>query len=560
MDKKNTYVFFCGVVGLVVCLAQWAFFTGNSLVESILFTGALLFFVFKYWGDAIKRKQSAKGYVPSGGQKFKDQLWLAVCFKIGQPVCISFLYACSFLLLLKWLFPSSADVLANLIYQVNRLNEEHLQSILYILLTVLAGMTILEYISSKYFSTTHKMVSRLSYLFRAVAVMACFVHADTGISHKAINWKMNSSAINTEDKVTFNFSDGRRDTINRISDLYVDIIADSLFKLRDAAADTGITISKDSLYANTSEMAAHNSRYPFILTDIDSVNAPGYKPFDEETEEKFAVDSFFAIAAINTPVEPGAPAGGQYYNAAISASPEALGDILSILSDEEQSIDHGGDHIDKAMFKDVLKGLFGQAFGTGGIGGQIPLMNTIKETVADYLDEKLADGLFYLFKREKVTKTDVNEAEIFGIEKTKGPMPPVTGKINFYTKTINNFAWFYNLAYQKYRKDIYLAKHRPNIKNLAQLFLDFPSYYNEALHNKMDYWVESHSTDEINNVSDDSRINNLLLTEKTQPTIPYDKPIDWHEPPVYILPVYPPPIPFKPVDLPRPVEYVPHGY
>ncbi|MFI5161208.1 MAG: hypothetical protein ACHQHN_08015 [Sphingobacteriales bacterium] len=219
MRKEDKYAFVCLAAGSILCWVNHGLYTPNTMIESLLIIFSLAVLVP---GPPKIMHSGDPDDVPSGEIK----IWRTVNAYIVQPVSICFLYACSFLLLMKYFFPAWSGALANLIYFLNRLNEDHFKFIILLFLSIMAIMAWLELVPYRRSIEIKKLLARFSYPFKVVAAIALFVHADSRISDQAIIWKMNKEAEKTESRVSFNYTAGQIDTIRQIKDLYIEIIVD----------------------------------------------------------------------------------------------------------------------------------------------------------------------------------------------------------------------------------------------------------------------------------------------------------------------------------------------
>ncbi|MFI5161209.1 MAG: hypothetical protein ACHQHN_08020 [Sphingobacteriales bacterium] len=203
------------------------------------------------------------------------------------------------------------------------------------------------------------------------------------------------------------------------------------------------------------------------------------------------------------------PVSGQYYNAALTCTHRQLDELLSLLNNERRSTAIN-QNLNQSLYKGVLKDWVGQIFGISGIENHIALMTSIKESISDYMQEKIANGLFFLFKRERVTKTDLHESAFFSMTEISDVIPDAINEVARSTRSLYDFHDYYKQSKHTFDIDYSHANTDPNIANLTRLFADFPDYDDAALKSTFKAWLEDHTDEQVESTFDDTTLESYL--------------------------------------------------
>jgi len=504
MKAKIIYTLCSCAIGLILCILEQSFLTDKSLVESLLLSSGSFFLIFKFTASSIITKYQDSSYQPSPKRRIWESAFVQISFAVVQPICMNFLYACTFLLFIKWMNPSWSTPLANWIYNINRLNEENLKIIISVTFTILAGLTYLEYISAKHSVRTRKLIIKLTYPLKIIAIVACFVHLDKVIGDKFVNWKMNNEPIKTESEVTFNAGEqkDRAEAIQQISDLYVEVLADQVSNTGPMRKDTSSAISSNSFYGDLQQTLMIAAQYPFIEQDMISGNVErNYRfghaiPGSDET-------SWFSDHRTwkeTTPTPDVKDWSGA--NAAFADTQENINKIFSILTDEKQSIRNKEKDINRELYEDVEKDYLGYILGLNPIDDNLNIVASAKEQIIDFIKDKAVRGIESLFKKKKISRADVQEALIYDATTTGNSMNDILDIIASRTTIMNEFLQENNKAFQIFTEDLKLKDPmfeslsqvrtieiqlpgKNDLNGLLRLFSDFPHYRNEILQQRL---------------------------------------------------------------------------
>ena len=566
------------VVAAIACLLQRAIFTSHTLLESTLITTGIVFLSAKYKAGKLIAKYRLKPDGYSKRRKFADQLWITLSFSVIQPVCLAFLSGCAVLCPLKWFFPAALTPVANAIYAVNRFNEEHLKWVVLTLVSLLALSAALALISSFWSRKLSLLIKKATYPFKVIAIMACFVHADKGLSEQAIAWKMNREAIVTRTGVSFDSGDQskpppaaadgntddpkdaagterKKEKIRQIISLYVDIVTYNALEHPNAdSINLGAPADFEQKMAG---VAAEDLTLPFVQADLEKIDwyaqtqarwnttpllihSPAFGPatagkapiITDEQEQRYPRDESYqenqnfitdfenAVAQDEPLFKDGAVADPALTQVAAAASEGYLDGILRILYDDASRIPDLGvedGSVKVSLFKDMLKQWLGAVFEVAGTPDHVPLISSLRDAMFELFQEKTADGLFSLFSKKKVNRTDIREAEIYGESYLRQPAAKAIGQIGRRCTELDTYGFYFTSAFSLYQQESAQAR-TGNIDNLARLFSDFPDCGDQALYQQLQQWASQHTRSELNRLQLSSELQERLMTLcKTDP-------------------------------------------
>ncbi|WDF78960.1 hypothetical protein PQ469_02940 [Mucilaginibacter sp. KACC 22773] len=487
MKTKIKFVCCCGITGLLICLFQRSMFTPDTLVETLLFICASLFLVAKYAASSLIAKKNTAPLQFASWQQIKDNAWLYLSFEVVQPLCLSFLYACAFLLLVKVGLLLGFDLFSQPIYDLNELNERYLAGFIWGLVSLVVFFTLLDIVSIGFSIRVKKLTSGFSYVFKVIAILVCFLHLDSRIVNKTIAFRMDNEPIKTEKKVSFRYAPEQEKMIKNIIENYVVVLLHrALINDRECHVPTSPEEKKHfhdqmtEMYENIKNVQTENGRVAITNFTHNRVN-----PFREE----YDIELF---QAFNNQEKPAENPGDEipFYNSAHAATFENLANILKLLIDERKSFANEEESLSAELYRDEVESLVAKTFEVVGIKDKIPFAGFFGDIVNDHLHVLVTKGLYYLFKQAKVSGKQISEAINYGINEWEVPLTQPVHAIAKFIVSVNEYHNRLIDICRTYKIEHDAVINVGDESALAAYLEDFPNGGDQKVTEKFNAWIK----------------------------------------------------------------------
>lgn len=487
MKTKIKFVCCCGITGLLLCLFQRSMFTPDTLVETLLFICAILFLMAKYSASSLIANKKTASLQYWSWQQIKDNSSLYLSFEIIQPLCLCFLYVCSFLMLVKIGLLFGFDPFSQPIYDLNELNEQYLNHIILSLVSLLVLFTLIDIVSVDFSVRVKKLISGFSYVFKIIAILVCFLHVDSRIMNKNLAFIMDNDPVKTEKRVSFRYAPAQEKKIKTIIENYVAVLLHrALINDRESHVRTSPEEKKHFhdkmtlMYENVKNIEMENGQ-----VNIENLIYNKVKPSRNEYD-------IYLFRAYNNQKQllENPDDENQYYNSAYAATSENLYNILKLLTDERKAFANEEESLSAELYRDEVESLVAKTFEVGGIKDRLPFRGFFGDMVNDHLHVLVTKGLYHLFNLAGVSRKQISEAINYGINELEVPPAQHVHTIAEFTGSVDDHHIRLIELCRRYKTEHDAVINVGDESALAVYLDDFPNGGDRKVTEKFNAWIK----------------------------------------------------------------------
>ena len=382
----------CILLGLTEINKTGESFTSQTLVETILFIGPILYFISKSLSSEVITKYRDLGYSPKKFKRTLDDIYVTMNTVIIQPICLDFVYSSFFLLLLKWIAPEQLGSVANVVYSIYLFNKKVFKTPLAMLILVVSILTLLNILSHTALKRLKNIKKTVGIPLKLVTTLLFFVNIDTGISGKYISWKINQDhPTSAGTNVTFNATSAQEEEVKEIIKAYVDVMFHHL-PTPDQISDSDYSCRE--LYEALEKIKGDRSKDEKILKDLYDGRAGATKSLENKDEVEGLLKRDKDPAERSTEFK-----STNLYDAAYTNATHPLKKLYDILTDERKSIHDKVESPSQSILKDVIGEFIGKTYFFKSLPGKIPFYAFATDKLFDDIKNKFATGFASLVKK-----------------------------------------------------------------------------------------------------------------------------------------------------------------
>ena len=382
----------CILLGLTEINKSGESFTSQTLVETILFIGPILYFISKSLSGEVITKYRDLGYSPNKFKRNLDDIYVTINIVIIQPICLDFVYASFFLLLLKWMAPGQLGSAANVVYSIYLFNKKVFKTPLAMIILVVSILTLLNILSHTALKRLKKVKKIIGIPLKLVTTLLFFVNIDTGISGKYISWKINQDhPTGTNINVTFNATPGQEEEVKETINSYVDVMFHCL-STPDQISDSDY--ASGELYEALEKIKNNRRKDEGILEDLYEGRAGAANSLENKDEVEGLLNRD------KDPAERSAEfKSTNLYDAAYTNATHPLKKLFDILTDDRKSIHDKVESPSQSILIDVISEFIGKTYFFKSLPGKIPFYAFATDKIFDGIKSKFATGFASLVKK-----------------------------------------------------------------------------------------------------------------------------------------------------------------
>jgi len=460
---------------------EW--FTGRTLIETILFSASLCYLFFKYQSSKIIRHYQDSTVNYSKNKRRWHDAFVNISVFVVQPICLDLLYGCFALSLLKLTAPDRLGSIAKVVYSIYLFNKNIIKQPLTALILIFSVLAVLHILSHTFLKKIKKYVKYISFPFKLAAILTLFINVDKGISNRYISWKINQNKPIEKDNITFNATEEQEKNLKQVTDAYTEYVVNRFSEVDNEKNDPkSSNQSEQSFYHALTNIINSTEKEPTIKLDIYEGKAYSKRTYSEE--EKNIIEKCYKKQSFDETIFKAT----DLYQEAHSVSQGNLSQFLDILNDARNTIHKVEQSATENVLKDILKQYLGKTFlFNGSLLEAVPFYGFAKDKIFDLLKDKFVSGFFSLIKKSKlgnISKEDLNT--VFLYLKDQCGESFYSAK-NYVEKSINLVEIFsdqYSYAI-KIKTDRSPLKLSFTTESLNEFVTNFPHDLNNEIYNKI---------------------------------------------------------------------------